>query len=106
MFRWIIIEGQQRIPVLDQLGRRFVPFHAIGFDKEVEGDVGFSFGFSLLDVVEVAFGFRLHGLRHRPLVARTMYGWRPRGKGETVKSGIWSGAAMYTASAMQRCCAP
>jgi len=36
----------------------------------------------------------------------TMYGWRPWGKGETVKSGIWSGAAMYTASAMQRCCAP
>ena len=71
VFRWIIIEGQQRIPVLDQLGHRFVPFHAIGFDKDVEGDVGFSFGFSLLDVVEVAFGFRLHGLRHRPLVART-----------------------------------
>nr|CAD6629056.1 IS3 family transposase [arsenite-oxidising bacterium NT-25] len=45
----------------------------------------------------------IRGARHCP---RTMYGWRPRGKGETIKSGIWLGAAMYTASDMQRCCAP
>lgn len=35
------------------------------------------------------------------IVARTMYGWRPRGKDGSVKSGVWSVAAMYTASDVQ-----
>ena len=40
-------------------------------------------------------------------VARTMYGWRPRGKGVFVDAGTWSVAAMYTASELQHGgCAP
>ena len=39
MFRRVVIESQQRIAILDQLGDRLVPFHAIGFDEEVEGGV-------------------------------------------------------------------
>jgi hypothetical protein len=41
------------------------------------------------------------------IVARTMYGWLPRGKGVSVEAGMMSGAAMYTASGLQHDgCAP
>lgn len=61
----VIVEGQQRIPVLDQLGDRLVPFDAIGFGEEVEGGIGCGLRLGLPDVVEVAFGLGLDGLRHR-----------------------------------------
>lgn len=65
MFRWIVIEGQQRIAVLDQLGDRLVPFHPMGFDEEVEGDVGFGLFLGLPDVVQMAFGLGLHRFPQR-----------------------------------------
>ena len=40
MFRRVVVEGQQRVAVLDQLGRRLVPFHTVCFDEKIEGDVG------------------------------------------------------------------
>jgi len=41
------------------------------------------------------------------IVARTMYGWLPRGKSVSVEAGVNSGAAMYTASGLQHDgCAP
>jgi hypothetical protein len=30
VFRWVVVEAQQRVPILDQPGDRLVPFHAIG----------------------------------------------------------------------------
>ena len=43
----------------------------------------------------------------RSLVARTMYGWLPRGKIVSVEAGMISVAAMYTASGLQHGgCAP
>ena len=35
-----VVERQQGVMVLDQLGHHFVPLHAIGFDEEVEGNRG------------------------------------------------------------------
>ena len=52
VFRRVVVEGQQRIPVLDQFGDRLVPFHAIGFDEEVESGVRLGFCLSLPDVVQ------------------------------------------------------
>ena len=41
------------------------------------------------------------------IVARTMYGWLPRGKSVSVEAGVISVAAMYTASRLQHySCAP
>ena len=60
MFRRIVVEGQQRLAVLDQLGDRLVPFHTVCFDEEIKGDVGFGFGLGLPDVMEVAFCLCLH----------------------------------------------
>lgn len=38
-----VVEGQQRIPVLAQLGHCLVSFHPISFDEETEGGVDFGF---------------------------------------------------------------
>ena len=63
--------GQQRAPVLDQLGHRLVPFHAAGLIEKIEGEVGLGFGLGLPDVVQMAFCLGLDGFGRRPLVART-----------------------------------
>ena len=65
MLGWEVIESQQCVSVLDQLGDRLAPFHTIGFDEEVEGDVCFGLCLGLPDVVQMAFGLGLHGFRHR-----------------------------------------
>jgi len=63
VFRRIVVKGEHRIPVLDQLGDRLVIFHTIGFDEEIEGGVGFGFCLGLKHVVQTAFS--LDQLRHR-----------------------------------------
>jgi len=59
------VKGQQRVPVLDQLGDRLVPFHAVGLFEEIEGGVGLGAGLSLPDVVQMALGFGLDGFGQR-----------------------------------------
>ena len=59
------IERQKRVAVLNQLGNGLLVFHAVGFDEEIEGCVGFGFRFRLPDIVQMALGFGLHRLGHR-----------------------------------------
>lgn len=69
VFRGLVVEAQERVPVFDQFGGLLVPFHAESLDEEVEGDVGFGFRFGLPDVVQVRLRLGLNRYRRRPLVA-------------------------------------
>ena len=40
MFRGVVVEAQECVPVFDQFGDRLVPFHAVGLDEKIEGDIG------------------------------------------------------------------
>ena len=63
MFSREVVERQPRVPVLDQLGDRLVPFHSIGCDEEVEGGIRLGFCLGLPDVVQMNLrncGLRLH----------------------------------------------
>lgn len=51
MLRREIVEGQQYLSVLDQLGYRLVVFHALGLDKEVKCSIGLGLRFGRPDVV-------------------------------------------------------
>lgn len=65
MLRWEVIERQQHVTILDQLGDSLFVFHAVGFNEKIKGGVGLGLGFRLPDVVQMALGFDLHGFRHR-----------------------------------------
>ena len=60
-----IIEGQEHVAIFGQLANSLVVFHAVGCDKEIEGNLCVRACFSLPDVVQMAFGFGLDRLRHR-----------------------------------------
>ena len=61
MFRWVVVEVQQRVTVLDQLDYRLVPFDAVGLNEEIEGGVRFG----LRRGLKMAFGLSQNGFRHR-----------------------------------------
>ena len=58
-----LVEGQQRIAILDQALDSLVVLDAPGFDEGVEGEERVLLGLGHPDLLECAFGFRLLALR-------------------------------------------
>ena len=52
----VVVKGQKRLAILDQLGNGLVVFDAVGFDEEIESSAGPGLGFRLPDVMEMTLG--------------------------------------------------
>lgn len=59
-----VVEAEQDVTILDQLGDRLVVFDVVSFREELEGRLCLSFGFRLPDVVQMTLGFSLQGFWH------------------------------------------
>ena len=45
----VVVKGQKRLAILDQLGNGLVVFDSVGFDKEIESRASLGLGFGLPD---------------------------------------------------------
>jgi len=62
---WEVMERQQIGAVFVEAFHCAVIFHAVSFNEEIEGSVGFGLGFCHPDVFQMRLGFGLHRLGHR-----------------------------------------
>lgn len=60
-----VIEGEQPVTVLDQLGDHLIILDTVGFDEEIESGTGGLFRLSHSDVLEIRLRFLMEGFRHR-----------------------------------------
>src|SRR5438067_9603358 len=70
-----VVEGEQRLAVLDEARDRLVVLDPVGLDKGVEGDQRLRFGLGHPDVLERAFGDTV--LTVTPKAAATAFGVCP-----------------------------